>query len=175
MRPCRVDWATIKSKYFMSGYVLYGSFTTKQSLPQLADYLVAGVQTNPHSSSTLAFLYRQQPAEKVAFAFTYRNMPLVTEKSVANIDSMSVLASVLSGEAQQNTCPEFSDSTAGCNGLGSVFGFAYKDATAKQEGSLQLWLWLPDPSSTKVTLQKGDSIGAFLAEYHQDDANPAMS
>jgi hypothetical protein len=63
-------------------------------------------------------------------------MPMVKEKLVSNLDSMSVLSSVLSGEAVANTCPEFRDPTNDCNGLGDVFGFKYKDATAKANGNL---------------------------------------
>ena len=130
------DWNLIKSKYFMSGYSLYGNFTLKKPLSLLSDYIVVGIQQNLELDSSLAFLYRQQPADKVSFAYTYRNMPLVKDKSLSNLDSMSVLASVLSGEAVANTCPEFKDPTNDCNGLGNVFGYKYKDATAKTDGSL---------------------------------------
>ena len=120
----------------MSGYSLYGNFTLKKPLSLLSDYIVVGIQQNLEVDSSLAFLYRQQPADKVSFAYTYRNMPLVKEKEVSNLDSMSVLASVLSGESVANTCPEFNDPTNDCNGLGNVFGYKYKDATAKADGNL---------------------------------------
>ena len=99
-------------------------------------------------------------------------MPLVTKKAVSKDDKDSVLNNVLDGTAQVVSCPEFADPTDSCNGLGNVFGFKYKDATSTNPGSLELWLWLPNPATDDLPFEKGDEINAYLAERYTDTNNP---
>ena len=73
-------------------------------------------------------------------------MPLISKTFESQLDSFSVLNNVLQGKTAALSCPEFSDIANGCNGLGGVFGYKYKDAVGNKTGSLDLWLWLPDPS-----------------------------